>query len=49
MGEKNQNRKLKLESGEQSGCSEWKVSRKTHAVGVEAGKQERKPKPEAKT
>ena len=31
------------------GCSEWKVSRKTHAVGVEAGKQERKPKPEAIT
>ena len=30
-------------------CSEWKVSRKTHAVGVEAGKQERKPKPEAIT
>lgn len=31
------------------GCSGWKVSRKTHAVGVGAGKQERKPKSEAKT
>ena len=26
------------------GCSEWKVSRKTHAVGLEAGKQAKKTK-----
>lgn len=30
-------------------CSEWKVSRKTHAVGVGAEKQAKNPKPEAIT
>lgn len=30
-------------------CSEWKVSRKTHAVGLEVEKQAKKPKPEAIT
>lgn len=47
--EKTQNRELNQESEEQSGCSEWKVSRKTHAVGLEVEKQAKKPKPEAIT